>query len=884
MINSVFPIIYMAYIINHSGFAGRAMNRLISFFIITLIAAQAFGADPRAERWNIRIDRMKKIQAAASTGKTDREILDRLASSGIKSSEEFLSILGRYSRDDGSLKEGAKKYSLTEIESRVKEVTFPAISLALLSATYSSAENSSMIENISADISSLASKEFGSAVRITPTDLHIIARDYIFEAAAGDYDSALKKAASEILSATEYELSRTDYNSNDADLLKIIARHTADKLSGYRYPAYTRLNESYLSATPRWRFINAGYSKTKKRNIAIMGFVNAGKGSLEANPMVKDADSAEDEIFLKAKSRLSSLLKNTTSTSGAAGNNPYYEIPDIGKLNLAIDEIDRYRRSMMKGATGNESREYISRITGNTTGIADRHSSRIDARFRNEDARIDRLKKLKGDIVIYNEEIFNAARSNFYEARAEINRYAKLSADFLEAYYSSGRAEPGEFISLHKYQTARYLRYLSFAEKLTSDTRTLSVSGLERFNAGYKGAIRSVLSSSKGLLKPEQIPPAVRGSLGRDELKEYAAINASFRTDGSVIINTIRKNYDECAAGFTRDAVEKKESALESEGRIAQDETDRLFAFARACAEALHAMNSTEKNLKAYSGEYDRITESLKKGERPAGLKAGKENTLISYIREFNPGAIERETATREIVAKEGMESLSGAITLAQHYKRRGIALKFEPTAQEVASIKLAFTRSPEVTVSSWRMNGKNFRQVDINVTAEIEKLMNSNAWNGNLSGAAAESVNIKGAGIGISFTPPKGWSRVPSQGDDHDRISYESPDKTGVIELSTIREEEQNIQSLASLWPEKQGYAMIEKSWGRKNNSDFIKCTSKNSFNRVMESYMIASKGRIIILSGKTSRELYRKLNRTLGEVFDNLEIADAPLKLGVK
>jgi len=41
----------------------------------------------------------------------------------------------------------------------------------------------------------------------------------------------------------------------------------------------------------------------------------------------------------------------------------------------------------------------------------------------------------------------------------------------------------------------------------------------------------------------------------------------------------------------------------------------------------------------------------------------------------------------------------------------------------------------------------------------------------------------------------------------------------------------------------------------------------------------MIAEKGHIIILSGKTTGNLYRQLDKTLAEIFKNLEIRDSSI-----
>jgi len=328
-----------------------------------------------------------------------------------------------------------------------------------------------------------------------------------------------------------------------------------------------------------------------------------------------------------------------------------------------------------------------------------------------------------------------------------------------------------------------------------------------------------------------------------------------------------------------RTAALDKESAIISESRIGQDETDRLFSFAKKCSDIISSMNYTETALNKYRDTYIKISDELKKGSTTAEFSSQKTiESLFAYIPEFSPEAIEREMITREILSREGLDSLSGSITLVQYYKRKGIPIKFTPTSEEIIFMKKIFMAYPEITVSSWRMNGKNFRQIDINVTAELKKLFIKNAWNNNRKNNSQEIFNIAEAGINVSFNPPSGWIKIPDQGSGHIlKVSFESPDRTGVIEVTAIPEEKYTLQILAGLWPEKQGFAMIEKNWGKKDNSDFMQTVAKNSYDGVMESYMLIKKGHVIILSGKSTGNMYRKLNRALSEIFKNLEIIES-------
>jgi hypothetical protein len=842
---------------------------LLLFFSIT-----ASAVDSRVERWNVRIDNMKKIQKETAAGVFDQVIINEVTGSEIKSAEEFLSILNRYKNEDGSLKSETKKYSIPEIEKKVKEISLPAISLYYMSDSYKKLNDRQLKDNIAGEITSYASKKYNQPIIFTPAEKNEMAEQYILEKAIAEFETAINTTTNGLISKVQYELSRSDYNSNETDFSRMVQKLTEEILNDRKFLDYSGFNADYVSHIPQWKYFIYQQENIEARNRALVDFVKAGGGELENSARVKDINTAESEIFVKAKSRLYHLLKNTTPGSGASGINPYYDIPDMNKLSVTIDEIDRYRKTLINNISGNENTDFIKKVKNNNTGIAARGINRIEAQFKREETRIERLKKIKGDTIIYNEEIFKASRNHFNLIRDELYHYAGLSADFIEALYSAGKTDPSKYIEFHKYRTERCIFYISFSEKLTANTIALSESGSAAMASFYKGTISTVLNAGKDLLKPSAIPAEVRSALNREHLKNYAAVNADFRTKGTLLLKSIRKNYDESMAGFTRAAALNKESLLNSEIQIGQNETDRLFNFAKKCSETIETMGYTESALNSYNDEYVRISEGLKSGNKPAGFSgADSADSLLKIIKEFNPETIERETATRDILAMEGMASLSGSITLARYYKRQGIPIKFSPTAEEISLIKQIFSRSPEIIISSWRMNGKNFREIDANVTAELKKLINKNAWNSRGKSLPPLIFSLNESEMDVVFSPPSGWKKTTDKGSTG-KISFTSPDMRGVIEVTSIKKNEQNLQDLVSSWPERWGFSMIQKNWGKKDNSDYIKVTSKNSYDGIMESYLIAKNGCVIILSGKTTGEMQRYLNIILAEMFKDLEI----------
>lgn len=849
------------------------MYKQFAVCLISLVCISASGVDSRVERWNLRIDRLKKIQAEADKGMLDRQLLHELTASGIKSSEEFLELLARYKGEDGSLKSDSRKYTVSEIENRVKAVCGPSVSLYYLSELFRASSDNAIKQKITGDINSFIIKKYGNSIKLSNDESDDIAMEYIFEKGITDFSSIFESIRSDILSNTEYELSRRDYNSNDTDIVKLILKHTEESVVNGKLSEKIAFDEKYLQSVPQWRFFEDRVLKNEEREKAVMDFFRTKFGKETAAINGADILKAEKEIFGKERDRIFTQLQNPISSGGVTGGNPLYEIPDIKKLGTAIDDIDRYRKNLINNVQGSEDPEYIKKLKSNNTGIALRAVSRLEAQYRSEEARIERLKKLRGNVIIYNEEVFRSSKNHFYNTAEEVNKYAALSADFIGALYTSGKTDPAKYTELHGYRCDRYLKYIAFAERLTADMSTLPEYSTPKIQSLYRGTVPRILHAVKIFLKPDPIPAGIRESMNRDRIRDIASINSDYRTGGTLLASSIRKNYDGTCAGILRLSSIKKASVLDSEGKIGQQEVDMLYAFAAKCSEAISSMKYTETALKKYTDEFNRISDGLKRN----GTKGSSTviEPLYSMIKDFNPEQVETETATREIIAKEGMEALSGSLSLIQYYRRKGVVIKIIPSDDDIKSMKRIFTESPEVSVSSWKMNGKNFRRIDANITAELKKIQEKNAWVKPPDSNNTVSLVIEKTGMNVIFNPPAGWKKIyPDQSDGIQKLMFESPDMRGHIELTAITSSDSNIQTLAGSWPEKSGFSMIKKVPGKKGDMDYMQSTAKNRYDQIMESYIIENKGQIIILSGKTTGELYRQLNRTLAELFKNLVI----------
>jgi len=96
---------------------------------------------------------------------------------------------------------------------------------------------------------------------------------------------------------------------------------------------------------------------------------------------------------------------------------------------------------------------------------------------------------------------------------------------------------------------------------------------------------------------------------------------------------------------------------------------------------------------------------------------------------------------------------------------------------------------------------------------------------------------------------------------------------------LQTEKYENGTLKDFSNGWQKKNGFTPVAKEWGKTNGIDYLVTVSKNSFDRVMESYMIKKGKYIIIISGTTERNRYSSMSRNLKGIFSSLELSDLPV-----
>lgn len=853
------------------------MKKII-YILLLLMPAALIASDARVERWNSRIERITKYRDEVAKIPGFDSSAVKLFNDEIKSAGEFISVLTKYSSGDGSVKAETKKYTVDEIEAYTAEIAAPVISVHYAAEMIRSGGNPVIKSAVKDDINRHAVAKGLPSFKKESRESEILASRYIFQKYFSGYENSKQKAVTEILGITEYELSRTGYNSNRIDLCGIIMK-AAEKVSSSDLNVETGFNETHLTSLPEWKEHERAAAALGLRINASVSFAESHGTAVTPDDRGRGISHIENITFLPARSTIIMMCENTEKSPSTGYNNPVYEIPDFKGIITAVEDIDRYRKSLSASISGSEGTGFINKVKSNNRGIAERYLKQYENLFKREKLRIAGLKSRGGNIIVYNEEIFNASEKHFGEIKEKLLAYADLSTDYTEAVHSSSKIDPELYLAQYSSKTGRNLEYISFIERLTADAASAGKTADIRINNLFRGSSKELFAMMKSLYTAEAIPADVRNTMTREHIKIHAGINENLRIKGTALALSSRKNYEAFTAAYSESVSSKKNGIIASERSIGQDEVDRLMSCAEKFSKSAASLSYTSQALKNYADEYRKITDDIRDGnDLSQYLEKINSGSIIPLVKDFSPEKIDSEMKLREMLAREGNESLSGAVALMQYYNRRGFTLKYNYTAEDIKQVKDRFSDTPETAVASWKMNGRNYRLVDANSTENLKRMINRKAWHpetGGDSKALKERFSADGK-LSFSISLPGGWKRAVRDDDSEASISLslQSPDLLGKIILRAVKFDSENIQVFSDELNRSGGFTPVAREWGKLGGTDYLMAVSKNRYDAVMESYIVRKGGFVIQVSGIADKKKHGVMSKSLKDIFSSLEI----------
>ena len=842
----------------------------ITLCLFTLIAS-GYGTDVRIQRWQdrgVRLDALHSKTGSSDTPQIVREVLGR----GIESAGNIKSLLERYSARDGSLRADTRKYSLLEIESRTSEIAIPVISAWYLNAVNDKLANPEYFSKVLTWIAAYANTSKVDGIKPGAPNVNELVRGYIMETAIAHYPDFESSSVKKILSTTQYELSRTDYNSNDIDFERIIMEKSIREMRAAVKEFNPQFSEILLGNVPEWRLFESRAINAREMERSAETFATR-RNIPQSEISGKGAGHAGRIIFSNARRALSGMIDQSADAGRTAIGNPAYSIPDLKRLNSAIDEIDRYRTALLRRIDGAPGESLSSTARENMRGIAEKHIRLYESAYKKEELRITGLKKNNPKVIIYNEEVFLASKNHFSEIKTELMAYAELSSDFIGAVSSAGMLTPGTYLESLRYTSDRYAEYITFMENLAGRSSELGKMPDPANHGIVKEGVRDSLLYIRRITKSFTVPPELRKNMTKEQLGQLTKINQSYRAQLTSAASSIRSKYEQYNSLYNEALTGAKKANTESEIVIARMEIDALFAFAKECADAVLSMNSTDQFLKEYKNTYETISDDLKNKSSDRYTDTINSGSILRLVKNFTPAAVENETAGREILAREGNEALSGAITLCRYYAGRGIRVKPVPPETEIRRMREVLNSQPGLRVADWTMTGRNFREIDINCTEKLRKMTEKNAWKSPAdTGAESRKETITYAGVNVTFEPPSGWSSAKIKCESGSGMKFESPDRKGWIEIYAIPAQPVTLQEFSSSWSGERGFSMVEKGWGKINSEDYFRTVCKDRRNRISETRMVAHKGVVIIVSGYPAKERARHMNGIIEKLFSGI------------
>ena len=179
-------------------------------------------------------------------------------------------------------------------------------------------------------------------------------------------------------------------------------------------------------------------------------------------------------------------------------------------------------------------------------------------------------------------------------------------------------------------------------------------------------------------------------------------------------------------------------------------------------------------------------------------------------------------------------------------------------------------------------MDGKNFREIDLNAAEALRKMLSRKAWGPESIEKRGQKVSFSGISGGIGFTVfiPSGWIEGnpadSGKGEIFSRKIFVSPDNSGRIEVSAVKKTDQRLNAFSRDWLKSTGFSMVQQKWGETEGSQYYRAVSRNRDDNVMELYVIERDDFLIVLSGRTTRDKYNNLSRHMDEIFGSVKNQD--------
>lgn len=884
---------------------------IISIFLIN-ISAHAF-VEKRYEWWKIRLINLEREKSNIDVN-NNNSLLKELINYEIEDSHKILNVFEKFERGIENLSEEEKTFSKQEIKDEVVKHVEPVFSVYLLYYTLSNIGNKKW-NNISKQLIKQKLK------KIFDSKFHYTDRNYLQLLYKREFDKIENKYISKeiflssimsqqkkllnscVETISESVMKNTKIISKPvvySTLLKIIDKNIQTYFKEINFDKMLTKNQLVIEDCWVWQKNYQSIKKNIKNYLQIKKF-------LKFTREPKDVASLEyyfnrplklEKIAFKTYYKKYCNTKKFIRNKRDKNSEINLQIPGDPDLVSLFVEIDELRKKYMNEVSGQETKTYFVEkdktlrnliikklaVTGKLFKIEENKLKEFLKNTPSKNLEEDEKENQKEDIIITDNikeqyHNFYYSKNLYFTKLKHANIYRKQTINFLKWFSSSKKIDNKALYNNHNYMLKRnknYIQFIALLENNAAKSTTINFAdlkvkyiSLKKFEDHFFKSIRYCLSFNN-----------IRKFLNKDKILELNEnnkyfleyINASNRE-----IKNLRKNYFVKLKQSNR---QKKNRLLSIKGKIAQYELDLLNKSVKEYYKNYKEISYAESVFLKYSMIFNALYDEASSGIFSEKFDiAIKTKSVFPLINNFNGKKLVKNYKTKEYLRKIIRLNISRIKALSDFYKRQRVEILNKPDFNNFQNIKNIIYKQPEIKISAWKMNERNFITIDRNLVQYLIKIRKRKIWENSITkGTNLENPDNKYfvSEINYKMHVPDGWEKAKpkklekAKGIVTKFVNFENNTLFSVVKipLNGLSKEE-----VTDNWVKRNGQRTIKVGWGKENKKDFYwNLSAGNKNKKLFKNYAFKKDNNLIIIRGESPKKYYPYFKNRIEALFSSV------------
>lgn len=874
----------------------------ISLILILSISDLHAFVNQRYGWWKLHLKNLYQEKGLLIKNNSIDPSVGLLVDNEIKRTKEMLEIFQRDIKDDGSLKNEKKIFSGPEIKEVINKIAPPLFSIFYLEMLANSTGEKSGISSVkNAAVSNISLKindRFGSVDKgflkyITEEEIsktewqylefetklikHIKCKDPLY----GETVNSIEKNIIREIMARPVPLTLKELNES---VIESSVCQLRDRLSEKN----TAISNDELNDSWTWHKITKRMDRLFGQIENIRRMIDeAGEETsmMQLKNYYQKSRDLEKVVFEKAKERYFDKRNIDVSTQELAplGHESYVmKIPKNPDGTLLFKDLDSIRNNAVSLISGKEDIEFFNGMDKKFTNTAQKYLKETQHEFSREEGTLRKLLEKNNSIIIPNRDEFQQAKIIFQDKSRLVNGYIFKSIEFLRWISNSKKHDGVEILASYKDKlemnkkfiktiTAQFEECLPAAHLDIPFVRTQMAYILKRSGNIFHAITLSISADKKDA-----------SFCSASQINEMKNVKSAFFDN----LKTCKNNMNRSCKLFVNIINNNLTLNLNTDAgmheKIAQNEIDTVLKKIGEYSAFYDKQFYSESAFTNYLTRANEFLADTSKDNTSTDLKNALDNkSLFPAVKDFDKNIIKNEYAAKSYIKREIDTDISRLKTLLKFYKQKNIDIKDSPTEEFFKKLHEKQNRLIEISVAGWKMNEKNFEEIDKKIVHKLIVRQRRLSWQ-KKSGpenreTTAGQIQLVFPDSNISFNIPSGWTEKSLDGKNAENgviKNFTSLDNEASILIAKVPLDGRSLQEISSSWAKISGTTILKQKWGKKENLDYFWSISKNSRKKVMEIYTLTAGNNAFIISGMSSGERYNFFKDKLDSVFNSIKL----------